>query len=53
MQMFMFVFQMAFIKLEQSHKLNKELICALLSIYIHTDKKVDKQRKRAQMHMNV
>lgn len=45
MQMFRFVSQMGFIKLQQSHKLNKALICALLSIHRYTNFPTKKAHK--------
>lgn len=56
MQMFKFVSQMGFIKLQQSQKLNKALICVLLSIYQHTNlptTKKNKQAKKTQIHMRM
>lgn len=46
MQMFRFVSQMGFIKLQQSHKLNKAQICALLSIYKYTNFPTKKQQNQ-------
>ena len=53
MQIFRFVSQTGFIKLQQSHKLNKALICALLSVHKHTNfptKKANKQGKHTHAY---